>query len=104
MDGLQATPASAENPLTQYFQQVGQDLSQGGSKTGIGRILETLRGRGDKGFSGLNSGVSEGTGNFMGSPEMGIAQALQGAASTPQHPVAGPVNVLIGVLKLGPWG
>lgn len=97
MATLNAAPSS-ENSVTQYLQQVGQDLSQGGTRTGIGRVLGSLQGRGDKGFNGLNAGVSEGVANFMGSPELGIAKALQGAAMTPQHPVAGPVKAISGLL------
>lgn len=90
---------SSENPLTQFFQQAGQDLSQGGTRTAIGRLLGQMQGRGKRGYSGLNSGVSEGTANFMGSPELGVAKALEGVAMTPQHPVAGPVKAISGALQ-----
>lgn len=93
--------APTENSATQYFQHVGQDLSSGGTRTGIGRALGHLQGRGDSGYSGLNAGVSEGAGNFMGSPMLGIANALQGASSIPQHPIAGPLKILSGLLQAG---
>src|ERR1700743_1338000 len=93
-------PASSENSVTQLLQQAGLDLSQGGGRTGIGRLLGRLQGR-DQGFSGLNSGVSQGTANFMGSPELGVTKALEGAASIPQHPVAGPVKVVSGLMQAG---
>lgn len=93
--------APTENSATQYFQHVGQDLSSGGTRTGIGRALGHLQGRGDSGYSGLSAGVSEGAGNFMGSPMLGIANALQGASSIPQHPIAGPLKILSGLLQAG---
>src|SRR6202012_5978856 len=45
------------------------------------------------------SGVSQGTANFMGSPELDVTRALEGAASIPQHPVAGPVKVVSGLMQ-----
>lgn len=87
-----------ENPVTNYFHQVGQDLTQGGSRTGIGKALGFLQGR-SQGYSGLNSGTSEGAANILGSPFTGVAQALEGAASIPQHPIAGPVKAVGGIAK-----
>lgn len=87
-----------ENPVSNYFHQVGQDLTQGGSRTGIGKALGFLQGR-SQGYSGLNSGTSEGAANILGSPFTGTAQALEGAASIPQHPIAGPIKAVGGLLK-----
>lgn len=92
-------PTSSENPLTQFFQQAGQDLSLGGTRTAVGRLLGQLQGRGTAGYSGLNSGVSERTADILGSPELGVAKALEGVAMTPQHPVAGPVKAIAGALQ-----
>lgn len=87
-----------ENPVTNYLHQVGQDLSQGGSRTGVGKALGFLQGR-QNGYSGLDSGVSQGVANFMGSPFTGVAQALEGVASVPQHPIAGPIKAVSGIAK-----
>ena len=84
--------------LSNYFRDVGTDLSQGGSRTGIGKALGFLQGR-QNGYSGLNSGTSEGAANLMGSPLTGTAQALEGLSSTPQHPVGGLVKALGGSFK-----
>lgn len=92
---------STENSATNFYEQVKQDLSQGGSRTAVGRILGQLQGRGAQGYTGLNAGVSEGAGNFMGSPALGIANALQGAARIPEHPVAGPLQMLSGAAQAG---
>ena len=89
---------SQENSLTNLFHDAGQDLTQGGTRTGLGRALGYLQGRGDQGYSGLNSSVSGGA-NIMGSPFTGPVEALEGAASVPQHPIAGPLKALGGLLK-----
>lgn len=89
---------NTENAVTNYFHDVGNDLTQGGSRTGIGRALGFLQGR-SNGYSGLNSGVSEGAANLMGSPLTGTAQALEGVSSIPQHPIAGPIKAVGGIAK-----
>ena len=87
------------NPVSNYFRDVGTDLSQGGSRTGIGKALGFLQGR-QNGYSGLNTReTSEGAANILGSPFTGTAQALEGLASIPQHPVAGPVKAVGGIAK-----
>lgn len=93
-----SAPVNNENPITNYFHDLGNDLTQGGSRTGIGRALGAMQGR-QNGYSGLNSGVSEGAANIMGSPLTGTAQALEGLASIPQHPIAGPVKAVGGIAK-----
>lgn len=87
-----------ENPITNYLNDASLDLTQGGSRTGIGRALGAMQGR-QNGYSGLNSGVSEGAANIMGSPFTGTAQTLEGLASIPQHPIAGPVKAVGGIAK-----
>lgn len=92
-----ATP-DTENPLTNYIHQAGEDLTQGGSRTFVGKSLGFLQGR-SQGYSGLNSGVSPGAANILGSPLTGTAQALEGVASIPQHPIGGPIKAVGGALK-----
>lgn len=93
-----ALPRNAEG----WFADAERDLRQGGSRTAVGRILGHLQGRGDKGYSGLESGVSKGTAEFMGSPELGALQVAKGGTETATgHPVKGAGNIIGGVLKAG---
>lgn len=91
-------PANPENPVTNYLQDVGNDLTKGGSRTAVGRALGYLQG-GNSGYSGLNNGVGGNAANILGSPVTGPVEAAQGLAMTPQHPVAGPIKALMGALK-----
>lgn len=86
-------------PPQTTLQQAEQDFSQGGNRTALGRILGTLQGRGDKGYSGINSGVSPETANFMGSPGLGLIHAGEAAQTIPKHPIRGPLGVVGGLAE-----
>jgi hypothetical protein len=59
-----------------------------------------MQGRGDKGYTGLESGTSPATADFMGSVPLGAVKTAQGIAETPQHPVMGPLKAAGGVLQM----
>lgn len=80
-----------------WLSQLHSDLEQGGGRTLPGRILGHMQGRGDKGYSGLNSGVSPDTAQFMGSPMLGATETAQGLSEIPQHPVKGALHTLSGI-------
>ncbi len=90
-----APPRNAEG----WFGDAEKDLREGGARTGVGRILGNMQGRGSRGYSGLESGVSKETADFMGSPELGALQVAKGVSELPSHPVKGAGNVIGGTLK-----
>ena len=92
---MAAPPRTTEG----WFGVAEKDLREGGSRTGVGKILGTMQGRGDKGYTGLESGVSKGVADFMGSPETGALQVAKGVSEVPSHPVKGAGNVVGGLLK-----
>lgn len=75
------------------------DLEQGGSRTFVGRALGHMQGRGDKGYEGLESGVSPAAAQYVGSPEIGLAKVIQGAQDIPQHPGHGLMRMGEGALQ-----
>lgn len=75
-----ATMTAAPTGIVPWFQDAENDLRQGGNRTIVGRALGHMQGNGDKGYSGLQSGVSPETAEYMGSPELGLTRALKGAA------------------------
>lgn len=81
--------------------ELEQDLREGGSRTAIGRFLGRMQGRGDQGYSGLESGVSPATAQYVGSPELGAAKMIQGAQQVPQHPLQGALRMGAGALQAG---
>lgn len=91
---------SAPQPRTleQIMGDFQQDVTNGGGRTAVGRLLGQLQGRGDKGYSGLNSGVSQGAASFVGSPLMGTAEALHAATTIPEHPLKGTLQTIGGIL------
>jgi hypothetical protein len=91
--------ASPPRTTEGWFEDAGKDLREGGARTGVGRILGNMQGRGSKGYSGLESGVSKETADFMGSPELGALQVAKGVSELPSHPVSGAGNVIGGALK-----
>jgi hypothetical protein len=91
--------AAPPRTMEGWFGDAENDLREGGSRTGVGRILGRLQGRGDKGYTGLESGVSKGVADFMGSPETGALQVAKGVSEVPSHPVKGAGNVVGGLLK-----
>lgn len=93
---LVAAPKTASN----WLGDVENDLREGGSRTLIGRGLGSLQGRGDKGYSGLQAGVSPGVAEFMGSPELGMTHAAKGFAEIGEgHPLTGQKDVGLGALQ-----
>lgn len=79
--------------------QLVNDLEEGGNRTFIGRALGHMQGNGDKGYTGLDSGVSKGAADYVGSPELGIAKMIQGGQDVPQHPLKGALRVGEGALQ-----
>jgi hypothetical protein len=82
-----------------YLQDVERDLTQGGTRTIVGRGLGHMQGAGDKGYSGMNSGVSPDQAQFMGSVPLGLSKVATGIAQTPSHPVQGPLHAVAGALQ-----
>ena len=81
-----------------WLNQAEDDLRGGGNKTIVGRVLGRMQGNGNKGYSGLESGVSPETANFMGSPELGTIHALQGEDETLHgHPLSGGWKTIKGI-------
>lgn len=83
-------------PAPSWLDQAEQDLREGGNRTILGRIGGTMQGRGDKGYSGIESGVSKGAADFAGSPALGAVHAAQGIAEIPSHPLKGLLDTLRG--------
>lgn len=97
-------PAPAGNtlsaaPAPSWGQQLTEDLQQGGSRTVVGRTLGHMQGRGDQGYTGLESGVSPGAADYVGSPFLGTARAIAGAQEIPQHPLKGMWDTGKGLLQ-----
>lgn len=100
--GPLATISAAPPRTTEgWFNDAERDLREGGRRTAVGRILGYAQGQGDKGYSGLESGVSKGVADFMGSPELGVLQVAKGASEIPSHPIQGAGNLIGGTLKAG---
>jgi hypothetical protein len=59
-----------------------------------------MQGRGEKGFRGLEAGTSPAVADFMGSVPLGAVKTAQGVKETPEHPIAGPVKAVGGVLQM----
>lgn len=87
-------------PPEPWLNQVEDDLREGGNKTLPGRVLGYMQGRGDKGYSGMQSGVSPQTADLMGSPAFGTIHALQGEDETVHgHPLAGGWKTVKGIAE-----
>lgn len=96
-----ATMGAAETGIVPWFQNAEEDLMHGGSRTILGRALGHMQGNGDKGYSGLDAGVSPETAEFMGSPILGATQATKGMAEVGTvHPLTGGKDLLLGGLKM----
>jgi hypothetical protein len=90
----------AETGIVPTLKDAGEDLLHGGTRTMLGRGLGHLQGRGDKGYGGLDSGVSPETAQFMGSPELGTLKMAQGGAEIGTgHPLTGGGHLLSGALQ-----
>lgn len=75
------------------------DLRHGGRATFVGDVLGRLQGRGDKGYTGLESGTSPGAAEYVGSFPLGAVKAAQGIAETPEHPIRGPFKAAAGTVQ-----
>lgn len=85
---------------TRFLDDMETDLRHGGTRTFLGRALGKAQGRGDKGYTGLESGVSKGAADFVGSVPLGAVKMAQGIAETSDHPVKGPLKTLGGALQV----
>jgi hypothetical protein len=101
---MAAPPRTTEG----WFEDAERDLREGGRRTGVGRVLGYMQGQGDKGYDGLESGVSKGMADFMGSPVLGALQFAKGVSETPvvagvtgqpMHPVKAAGNMVGGILR-----
>lgn len=95
-DVFRVAPAKPEG-IESWLGDLEKDVTEGGNRTFPGRVLGHMQGRGDEGYSGVNSGVSPGVAQIMGSPLTGAVHALQGAASSYHHPFTGPLKAIGGV-------
>lgn len=93
-----AAPPS-QHPVQDWLHNLDTDMTEGGNRTLPGRVLGHMQGRGDSGYTGLNSGQGSGAAQFAGSPVLGPIHAAQGVAETPQHPIMGPVHAAEGVAQ-----
>lgn len=85
---------------TSWLGDVENDLREGGSRTIVGRGLGHLQGRGEKGYSGLQSGVSPETAEMMGSVPLGVTRAVKGMSEIGSgHPLTGGGDVIAGGLQ-----
>lgn len=89
----------AEQGVTPWLENAEADLRGGGSRTLVGKGLGYLQGRGDRGYTGLESGVSKGAAEYMGSLPLGAVHAAQGVATMPQHPIRGGLKAIGGVME-----
>src|SRR5258708_37570889 len=76
-----ATLSAAQAPS--WGSDLENDLREGGGRTVVGRFLGRMQGRGEQGYSGLESGVNPAVANYVGSPELGAAHMISGAQEIP---------------------
>jgi hypothetical protein len=86
-------------PAPSWGSDLENDLREGGNRTVVGRFLGKMQGRGDQGYTGLQSGVSQGAADIAGSPELGAAHMISSAQQIPSHPVSGTLGVVSGALQ-----
>lgn len=86
-------------PPDSWLHQAENDYTEGGNRTILGRVLGRMQGRGDQGYRGINSGVSEGTANILGSPLRGLLHAGESAQTIPDHPVKGALGTIGGLAE-----
>lgn len=86
-------------PQSSWLDNLEHDAVQGGNRTMLGRIGGMMQGRGDKGFSGIESGIAPGAASIMGSPITGTIHAAQGISDIPSHPVKGTLKTLGGIAE-----
>ncbi len=93
---ISAMPSGPES----WIQRAEGDLRYGGRNTAIGRALGYMQGRGDKGYTGLQSGTTPATADLMGSVPLGLTKALKGAVqSVTGKPLEGVENLVSGGLQ-----
>lgn len=97
-DAPTATMGAA--PKAGFLGDLENDLRQGGNRTIVGRTLGRMQGRGDQGYTGLESGTTKAAADIMGSIPLGAVKTAQGIAETPEHPVMGPLKAVGGVLQM----
>lgn len=95
---MSAQPPST-HPVGDWLHNLDTDVTEGGNRTLPGRVLGHMQGRGDEGYSGMNSGGQASTAQFMGSPILGPIHTAQGVAETPDHPIMGPIHAAEGVMQ-----
>lgn len=88
------------SPGVRWAENVENDLRGGGARTLIGKGLGWLQGRGNRGYTGLESGTTPETANIIGSPELGAARMVRGAEETTAgHPLTGMGHMAQGALQ-----
>lgn len=87
-------PSGVAGNVEKFARDVGDDLRYGTDNTFIGRLAKSM------GARGLYQGVSPKTAEFMGSPTLGTAQAVQGAGEMgqPGKRLTGAKDVALGAL------
>ena len=92
---------AASTGVVPWFNDLENDLRHGGGRTVVGRAMGHLQGQGDKGYTGLEAGVSPGQADYMGSIPLGMAKAGKGAAEIGTgSPWKGTKDVVGGTLQM----
>jgi hypothetical protein len=76
--GAKPQPEGLAGKAEQWFSDLGEDIRKGGDRTIVGRGLQAL------GAQPTNNGQGQGAGDFMLSPLLGPARALEGSAQIGQ--------------------
>lgn len=97
---ISAVPQSV-TPVHDWLTHLDSDLRQGGNRTVVGRTLGAMQGRGDKGFSGVETGGTAGAADTVASVPLGAVKAATGVSEMPDHPMTGALKALSGVLQIG---
>jgi len=91
---------AAQTGAVPWLEDVERDLRGGGGRTIAGRTLGRMQGD-ERGYAGLESGVSKGQAEFLGSVPLGAAKTAQGAAEYwGGHPVRGGLKALGGIAQM----
>lgn len=93
-----ANPPS-KTPVQDWFHNAETDLREGGSRTGVGRVLGKMQGNSGK-YTGLQAGTTPAVADFMGSVPLGAMQTGAGLAKMSDHPVSGAVDAAKGVAHM----
>jgi hypothetical protein len=95
---ISANPPS-QTPIQDWLKNAETDLREGGDRTIVGRTLGKMQGNSGK-YTGLESGVSKETADFMGSVPLGAAETAKGVASMGDHPAQGAVDTVKGLAHM----